>query len=175
MKFEVREARLHDCGKLSRMIRATHRAEAEKFHSNLHADLQARYFESAFCRSLFIDDRLAAMGGVIGPELATAGYVWVALSQEATKYPLSITKEAKRQLAIIMNTRRELITTVMGGDDDALRFAVFLGFHVSQGDGGDEAFSKEGRVRLTNYIKNNADLRIPVHDGFVIRMGYHPE
>src|SRR5271168_3608909 len=97
-RWEIREARLHDCGKMSRLIRLEHRIAVEQVRANLHAELQARYFESSFCRSLFIDGKLAAIGGVTGPEIATHGYVWVAISQEASKYPISLVKEAKRQL-----------------------------------------------------------------------------
>ena len=81
--------------------------------------------------------------------LSSGGFIWLALSQEALRYPVAIIKEARRQLAEIMTTRSEVATTLIAHDDVAIRFARFLGFH---GD-----FNK----------------KLPVGRGFAIAVGYH--
>ena len=77
-----------------------------------------------------IDGRLGGLGGVTGPAASAFGMVWLALSIEATRYPLAIIKEARRQLEEIMVVKRSLATLILDGDEASMRFAVFLGFHA---------------------------------------------
>jgi hypothetical protein len=64
-------------------------------------------------------------------------------------------------------------TTVIGGDEKAKRLAVFLGFHVSHGDRGEPAYTKFGRRDLCGYLDGTPEVRVPIGNGFAIRLGYH--
>jgi hypothetical protein len=107
--------------------------------------------------------------------MAPFGVVWLALTQEATKYHRAILKETRRELDTIMRSKRELVTTLMGEDDAAKRFAAFLGFHVAHDGLGERATSSQERRRFVRYISENPELRIPVGGTFVIGVGYHAD
>lgn len=175
MKTEIVDARLHHCGQMSRLLRTEHHGALAKLGINTHRELRARYNESPFRKAWIVDGELAALGGVMGSTLATAGFVWLALSQRATRYPLAIVREARRQLDEIMLVKRELATTIINGDEAAKRLAIFLGFHVSHGGRGDRAFSRFGRRDLASFIETYPDSRIAIGNNFVIAMGYHHE
>ena len=80
--------------------------------------------------------------------------------------PFSIVREARSELALIMGRYHELATTVLPDDDDAIRFAVYLGFHDRDGSA--------SRKELIAAIKADPKYKIPVGDSYVIGLGYHP-
>jgi hypothetical protein len=69
-----------------------------------------------------------------------------------------------------MRTRSELAATILLGDDAALRFAVYLGFHVSHDDDGAPATNRRSRARLAHYAKSKRDVHIQVGP---ISLGVH--
>lgn len=144
-----------------------------KIGVNSHQELQNLFQSSAFRRAWFIDGKLAALGGVQGPKLALTGFVWLLLSDRATNYPIAIIKEARRQIDEIMKVKRELATTILGGDESARRLAIFLGFHVSHDGLGSSAYSRFARRNLSRYVESNPDLRIQCGNGYAIPMGFH--
>ena len=74
---------------------------------------------------------LAGLGGVEGPLISGTGYVWLALAQWAsTGFPRATYREAKRQLAIMMDTRQHLITNILLDDYRSYTFAKHLGFSL---------------------------------------------
>jgi hypothetical protein len=60
--------------------------------------------------------------------LATDGMVWLALSEEATRYPIQIIKEAKKLLGWIMLFKHRLYADPFVADETSVRFAKRLGF-----------------------------------------------
>jgi hypothetical protein len=52
------------------------------------------------------------------------------LAERATKYPIAIVKESRRQIAEALMTRREIVTSFTPGDNTALRFLRFVGFSL---------------------------------------------
>lgn len=173
--FEIVDAKLHHCGQMARLLRTEHHIALAKLGINTHRELRARFDESAFRKAWMVDGQLAGLGGVMGSRLATTGFLWLALSQRATRYPIAIVREARRQLDDIMLVKRELATTIINGDDAAKRLAIFLGFHVSHEGRGARAFSRFGRRDLARFVETDQDSRIPIGTNFVVAMGYHHE
>jgi hypothetical protein len=175
--FEIIEAKEHHCGQMARRIRWEHRIAVDRAGSGdrIHKELRSCFEQSSFCRAWLIDGKLAALGGVTDTALSSNGMVWLVLTEEAKRYPVQIVKEARCQLRQIMQTKRELTTTILSGDAAAMRLAVFLGFHVSHDGLGSPAVSRFGRRTLVNFLNENSDLRLPVGNSYVVPMGYHED
>jgi hypothetical protein len=173
--FQVVEAKIHHCGKMVRRLRSEHARAIAGLGVDPHLELINIYSVSAFKRAWLIDGELAALGGVSGALISPYGYVWLALSNLALRYPLAVIKEARRQLDQIMLVKRELATTVIGDDVVAQRFAIFLGFHVEHGGRGSPALSRFLRRDFSSYLGENADLRKPYGNGYIFQMGYHKD
>lgn len=127
-EFTITEAKAFHCGQMCRLLRHEHRQALALIGVNSHQELTARFEQSSFRRSWMIDGKLAALGGVTGSPLSSEGFVWLAVSNAATKYPKAIVREARKQLAEIMQTKRELMTAIIDDDETSKRFALFMGF-----------------------------------------------
>lgn len=171
--IELIQAKPWHCGQIVRKLRIEHRDALARVGRDAHRELRNIFDQSAFSRALVINGDLAAVGGVTGTMLESTGYAWIAISQETTKYPVSLLRVVRRQLDEAMMSRHELATTIIGGDEAAKRFAVFLGFHVEDEGLGAPAVTRLGRNSLSRHLDTNADLRAPIGNGYVIAMGYH--
>jgi len=90
---------------------------------------------SWYCKAWLIDGKLAGLGGVEGPFISRMGYVWLVLAEWAsTGFPRAVYREAKRQLAIMMDTRHQLITNILLEDKASYNFARHLGFSLVPND-----------------------------------------
>lgn len=172
--FEIREARRWMCGRLARLLRAEHSTAALRIGLDVHRGLRDIYGISYYRRAWYIDNHLAGLGGATGSPLSPSAFVWIALSERATRYPVAIVKEARRQMAEIMKTKVELTTTIIDGDEAAKRLVVFLGWHVEDSGNGAAAETRYGRKRLTAFLDHEAP-RIRYGNGAAVRMGYHPQ
>jgi hypothetical protein len=172
--FTIDDAKLHHCGKMCRRLRRAHQEAGLRLGLNSHAELQTALRESSFAKAYSADGELIALGGVMGTLIAPFGFVWLAITEEgARRYPITLAREARRQLDLIMATKVELATTIIGGDEAAKRLAVFLGFHVSHDGPGGPAFTRLARRDLSRHLDVDRGLRIPAGDGYAIQMGYH--
>lgn len=129
--FAIIEAREYHCGQIVRRLREDQRASMIGLGVNPHREIRKNFEASAFRRAWLVDGHLGALFGVTGPLIATNGYCWLALSERGEKYPIEVVKETRRQIAAIMRTKRELITTLLPEDKVAFRFATWLGFEVA--------------------------------------------
>ena len=57
-------------------------------------------------KAWLIDGKLSALGGVTGSKMSSTGFVWLALSSAAMKYPIQIVKTARAQLDEIISAAR---------------------------------------------------------------------
>lgn len=173
--YTIIEAKAFHCGAMCRKLRAGHKQAIALIGMDSHRELRALFDASSFRRSAVMDGNLVAMWGVAGQKLSTFGFVWLLCAESLLKHPLTLIKGARQQLDEIMLVKRELTTTVLGTDEAAIRFAVFLGFHVSHDAQGQPAVTREGRKNLAKFVKENPEFRVPFGDGYAVVMGYHPE
>jgi hypothetical protein len=126
--FDLIEAKTWHCGMMIRMLRREQKEAMAAIGVDSHRELRAAFDDSAYRRAWLIDGKLVGIGGIAGPMLSPFGLVWLALSNKATKYPLALVRLLRRQLDELMETKRILLTTILGGDEASERFAVFMGF-----------------------------------------------
>jgi len=131
------------------------------------------FSQSSFRQSVFSKGKIVAMGGITGSWLATHGVAWLVLAKEFSNYPVTVVRHALRLLKREMRTRSELAATILLEDEAALRFAVYLGFHVSHDDDGAPATNRRSRVRLAYHAKSKQDVHIQVGPISVIPTGVH--
>jgi hypothetical protein len=173
--FTVIPARAHHCGQMVRLLRHEHGAAVTRIGLDPHRELRGRFDISAFRRAWLIDGRLAGLGGVTGGSLSSTGYLWLAFSRIATKYPLAMVKEARRQIAEILVTKRDVITTILDGDDASKRFAVFLGFVPLDMENTNPAASRYGRRQVLARCNASDEARVKLGNGFATAMAYQRE
>jgi len=162
------------CGQMARILRTEHASAVLRLGIAPHRELWERFNTSAFRRALLIDGELAGLGGVVGNLLSPDGYVWLALAQSAMKHRFSVIREAKRQLAEIMKTRRYLSTAIIDGDNKARNLAIFLGFMPCDMMGRTEgAVSRFGRRTMADEMGDEDNkARFPIGNGSAVAMTY---
>ena len=129
-RFEIIEARPFHCGAIVRRLREEHRAAIAGLGINSHRSIRTNFDDSTFRKAWLIDGRLAGLGGVTGPALSSDGLIWLALTEEASRHPFAVAREARRQMDEIMTVKRTLYTCLIPEDKTALRFAMRLGFEI---------------------------------------------
>jgi hypothetical protein len=173
--FEIIDARAYHCGQMARILRHDHLAAMERMGADPHRELRTCFDNSAFRKAWLIDGKLAALGGVGGALVSGHGMVWLAFSEQATRYPVAIIKEARRQLDGLMGVKRELVTWLHEADPASLRLALFLQFRATDGPWKGPAQTRGGRRLLAREIIGNVEARAPRGRGFLIPMAYEGE
>lgn len=171
-RFEIVEGKRRHCGAIARLIRAEHRRETEAAGRSVHREIVACFEQSSFCKAWLIDGRLAALGGVMGTLANSTGMVWLALSEEASRYPKAIVEEARRQLAGLMVVKRELQASLFEGDEASIRLALFLRFQVKGASWDGPAETRLGRRLLAREIASNAEARIAIGNVLMVPVAY---
>lgn len=170
--FSIIPARAHHCGQMVRLLRTEQAQAVARLGVDSHKELRARFDASSFRRAWMIDGKLAGIGGVTGTKLSWRGYVWLALANAALPYRMTIVREARRQLDEIMGSKRELLTTILDGDEASKRFAIFLGFVVIDGAWLDAATSRTARRELMRLFEKTPEARVEIGNGFGVAMKY---
>lgn len=171
-EFRIVEGRPYHCGQMSRILRLDQQKAIALIGMNTHHEMRDKFDQSVFRKAWLINNRLAAVGGITGSILSAYGLVWLALSNEAMKYPLAVVKESRRQLNQAMITRHMLVTNILDGDEAAKRFAVFLGFVPYDECESLPASSIHGRRDMKRKIDESPVARSPLGNGFVVTMTY---
>ena len=169
------EAKPYHCGQMIRRLRSEHRAAIAATGIDAHRELRSRFEASGYRRACFADGELIAIGGVVGSLMSPAGYIWLAISEKARRFPVALIKELNKQLDEIMVLKRELATVILPSDNAAMRLAVFMGFHVSDDGLGSPAGTRMERKALLRYLDAANEIRIPMGTAMVIPVGYHRE
>lgn len=126
----IREARISDCGLVSRKLRHEHRALWGD--RNVHRSLRQALEASAIRAAWIEDGKLMAIGGIMGFASSIEGTPWLAATDEAVKRPIVLVRHVQRVIARALQTYRRLATTVFRHDDAALQLAYFLGFKATE-------------------------------------------
>jgi len=130
-RFQIVDGKRFHCGQIARTLREDHTGALVKLGIAPHRQLYECFTGSWYCKAWLIDDKIAGLGGVEGPLISGTGYVWLALSQWAsTGFPRAMYREAKRQLANMMDGRQQLITNILLDDYPSYNFAKHLGFSL---------------------------------------------
>lgn len=166
--YSIERASARHIRPMAAHLRAAACITLQGYGYNPRQALHRAFIASFYCRTALSNGRPVAMWGVTGTLMSDVAFVWLVLSQEITKIPLSITRDARRELAKIMENYDEIATTVLPDDEAAIQFAVHLGFHDREG--ADAPGSRRG---LAAAIKADPKHRIPVGDSYVIGLGYH--
>jgi hypothetical protein len=156
------------CGALVRRMRAVHIENVAKAGKNAHAELRSVMGRSRICKSCVMDGRVVAMWGVMGSSLGDVGVVWLVAAESLVAMPFAFAREARRQLKILMQGYEEVATTILEGDEAAMRFAVFLGFH----DRHDGAHTRRETVEL---LRSQPRIRLRMGNTNIIGLGCHSE
>lgn len=162
--YDIVEAQPWHCGAMSRMLRHEHQKVLATIGLRTHHELRGAFDESSFRRACLVDGKLVALWGVTGPLASAFGLVWLAFSNAILKkYPLTIIKEARSQIADMLLTKRKLFCTILEGDEAAARFAIFLGF-VPEVDGVHNhlppAETRYGRKQVADQLRETEWLRL---------------
>ena len=166
MTYAVVPASIRHVRPMARQLRAAACITLQGFGLNAREALRRAYVASSYCRTAVADGKPIAMWGVKNTVLGDTGIVWLVLSEAVTRMPVAVVKEARAELAKMMERLSEIAITVLPDDIAAIRFAVALGFH----DREDEMPRKE----MCEAILADPRYRVPVGDQFVIALGYHP-
>ena len=173
-RFEIVEARPWHAGQMARALRREHMEVTARLGVNVHRELLDCFGQSsAFRKAWLIDGKLAALGGVMGTMASATGVLWLAMSDQATRYPIAIVKEARRQLDNLMFTKRELMTTIVFGDEAAKRLAIFLRFHIAHDGIGAPAYSRQSRRLLSTFVETYDERIVAIGNVRAVVMGYH--
>lgn len=153
---------------MSAKLRAAAAITLQGFGYRPREALRRAYVASRYCRTALMDGKPIAMWGVKGTMLDDVAFVWLVLSDEVTRFPLAVVKEAQAELAKIMETVDEVAITVLPDDEAAIRFACYLGFH-------DRDDLRMSRKELVRSIMEDPQYKIAIGDQFIIALGYHPD
>lgn len=171
--IDVIEAKAWHVGAVIHRLRPAHQAALTARGIDPHRALRAIYEQSTLRRTGLIDGRVVAIGGITGSLVSSMGFVWLALTADASRHTVALIRECRRQLDAAMATRIEIATTVLPEDDAARRFAAYLGFHLGHGEGEGRAVCRAGRRALTAAMEESAANRLPWGNGFAVAIGYH--
>lgn len=169
-EYQIVDAQKYHCGRIVRRMRTAHLTALAPTGKDIHWELRATLGRSFFAKACIMDGKVIAMWGASGPVLGESAYVWLILSNDAVRFPIALMKEAVRQMKIILSQCTEVSTTVLAGDDAALRFATFLGFHDRHEDG-----VLSSRKDIANLVRTDPRIQFPAGNTFVMAVGCHSE
>lgn len=156
-RSEIIDAQPWHCGQMARRLRREHRDIILSLGYRVHHELRDQFEWSSYRKAWLIDGRLAALGGVHGTTMSPDGVIWLALSEEALCFKIAILKEARRQIAYVMQTRRILAASTLFKDWRSARFAEALGFEQ-----GEPVKDEHGNYFLTWAMRGWPPRRAPI-------------
>ena len=129
-QFAVIQASRRHCGQIARKLRCEHEAGTRSVMKfGTHEGISVAFLMSCDNRAWLIDGKLAAVGGLISSFAASDGVIWLAVAQEATRYPKAMLTTAREWLRTFGENKRALRITVILADEPSVRFANHLGFY----------------------------------------------
>lgn len=169
MSYSIVPASVRHVRPMAAQLRAAACITLQGFGLRPREALRRAYVASPHCRTALMDGKPIAMWGVKNTMLGNTGVVWLVLSEAVTHMPVAVVKEARAELAAVMERLDEIAITVLPDDEAAIRFAVYLGFHDRDNDDG-----QMSRKELCRSILADPQYRVPIGDSYVIALGYHP-
>lgn len=132
VKYEIIESEFWHIGELCGSLRYDDLHEITCFGLRPFKVVKQCFKTSHLRRSVFVENKLAAMWGLSGVMLGRIGEPWLLTSKEIEKIPVSFVKEGRVEIAemLTMCERLEGITTE--SYPRAHRFLRALGFQLSE-------------------------------------------
>lgn len=161
MNFTVQEAKRWHCGEMIRNLRPEQTDVAKNLGFNAHEHLQEAFMISGISKTWFGEDgKILGMMGVTGPMMAEEGMIWLAVSKEATKFPIFIVKQAINQLAELMLFKNRLYAAPFLADPASVKFARSMGFIEMADQSGAQEIGAVAMVMSLNMEAYNIKNRI---------------
>lgn len=168
--FTLIEGKAWHCGAIVRRLRHGHLEQLYRAGIDIHRELRVSFDSSSYRRTWLIDGKIAGMGGIIGSDISASGFVWIAVTEAARKYPLQIIRTVRGELDQILALKHQLTCIVLPYDEPACRFAAFMGFRVAASQVDYQGYSRTGRRHLTRFLRDEPELRVPFGSGFCVPM-----
>lgn len=127
----VGDAKLRHVGMISARLRDADREEIMALYGDCRKAIRYCFMVSCIRRVAFVDEEIAAMWGVTGTLLSPIANVWLVTTPAIERIPFSFAREARRELAEIMETHDVVRGHVFAGYERAIRFMRLLGFDVA--------------------------------------------
>jgi hypothetical protein len=129
-EYRIVPCRLSHIREIVRTMRAEDRAE---FHM-AGLDPKHRLYElhamTAEPKAAVVDGEVAAVWGDAAAFLAPEGLMWMVTAPAVERVPLAFFREAKKEIAGVLEHRRSLRSCIGGPYGRAIRFFTMLGFDV---------------------------------------------
>lgn len=132
--YSIIEGKRWHCGQIVRQMAPEQLKMFEAVFGNAHRALSKIFSTSFICRAGLIDGELVALWGLQGTIAGSDGFIWLAVSEKAKHHKFAMVREAKRQLAEIMETKTIVRSRVVPQDAESRRFALFMGFRPGTED-----------------------------------------
>jgi len=129
-RYQIIEARHEHVWKLARRLREEDRVFAAAAGFAPRDLLFRMWRDSPYRRAAIIDGRVAALWGCYGTLLSPTAEAWLMTGPEVERLPIASIKEARRELATMLENKVELLTAVEARSQRAIGFARILGFKL---------------------------------------------
>jgi hypothetical protein len=94
--------------------------------------LWKNYRSSLICKSVFINDNLCAIFGILGSMCGEVGRPWICMTPETEEYPMRIAFRFKAELRKMKEMFPVLEDYIDETNEKSLRFMELMGFKISK-------------------------------------------
>lgn len=98
--------------------------------------LMNSFQSSHYRKAFFVDGQLAAIGGCTGGLLSPVAHPWLMTTSAVEKVPLTFVKQARREIAQMLEKHSLLRNYVDARYDAAIGFLEILGFQIGSASDG---------------------------------------
>lgn len=105
---------------------------ARKLGIPAHRALWRSYRESLICKTIFINDHVAAIWGCVGSPLGQTGKPWMIMSPATDKYPMRVAFRYRKELRDMLTYFSKLEDWVDVSNHKALKLLHILGFKFGE-------------------------------------------
>jgi len=168
MTYEIVRGSVRHIRPMARRMRAAGAVALQSLGADPRRAFHDVVLGSRYCRTALSEGVPIAMWGIHGAIMASEAEVWLVLSDDAARIPISVVREARASLKEILASYARVTTVVIPDDEASVRFALYLGF-CAAGEAEGRVGGHRARARR---ILSDPQLKVPVGDGFVVALTY---
>ena len=105
---------------------------ATHFGITPHKGLWQNYRQSLICKSVFIQNDICAIFGLLGGVFGDTARPWIAMTPETEKYPMRVAFSFKSELKKMATMFPVLEDYIDEDNEKAIRFMALMGFKISK-------------------------------------------